>query len=132
MGEDPREGWILRFLERTRTPEAKAGTKFRMVLSSYTAGQLEIEHQRAVLEQQDMVRRCGAANGDPELRTNFLAYIEKYPGIKGIVGLEDTTVGWLAVAANAVSPPVGVANPTPERISTLPSILPWPREWRFM
>jgi hypothetical protein len=60
MGEDPREGWILRFLERTRTPEAKA--KFRMVLSSYTAGQLEIEHQRAVQEQQDMVRCCGAAN----------------------------------------------------------------------
>jgi hypothetical protein len=58
------------------------------------------------------------------LRTNFLAYIEKYPGIKGIVGLEDTTVGRLAIAANAVSPPVGVANPTPEKISTLPSILP--------
>jgi hypothetical protein len=89
LNQDPREQWVSKFLERTRTTEAKVS--FRNVLGAYTLGQLEYQYFKATQLQKNFVAKCRDPRCDPELRAYYLAYLTKFPGIPGEVGLEDVT-----------------------------------------
>jgi hypothetical protein len=94
LGINPKEQWINKLLERTRTEEAKANGL--AIYSAYDPWGLEQEFNNAIVAQSAFVNQCRA---DPEGRVHLERYLARFPNIPGSVGLEDLSILNLALAA---------------------------------